>query len=193
MTLSIFSRLLAVAALSWRKVYLSPLPIWESSCLFFVVDLEFFMYSGYWSLIRFANINIFSHYESGSHSVRSYSLQPHGLYSPWNSPGQNTGVGSLSLLQGIFPTQRSNPGLPHCRWILYQLSLSFYSQWCPLMYKRFKFWWSLFYLFIFLLPLLLVSYPRNHHQIQSYEGILLCFVLKVLWFYLLSLVLWSFG
>ena len=34
--------------------------------------------------------------------------QPHGLYSPWNSPGQNTGVGSLSLLQGIFPTQRSN-------------------------------------------------------------------------------------
>ena len=43
-------------------------------------------------------------------------------YSPWNSPGQNTGVGSLSLLQGIFPTQGSNPGLPHCRQILYQLS-----------------------------------------------------------------------
>ena len=44
---------------------------------------------------------------------------PHrGLYSPWNSPGQNAGVGSLSLLQ-IFPTQGSNPGLPHCRqWIL---------------------------------------------------------------------------
>ena len=40
----------------------------------------------------------------------------------WNSPGQNTGVGSLSLLQGIFPTQGLNPGLPHCRWILYQLS-----------------------------------------------------------------------
>ena len=38
------------------------------------------------------------------------------------SPGQNTGVGSLSLLQGIFPTQGSNPGLPHCRWILFQLS-----------------------------------------------------------------------
>ena len=34
----------------------------------------------------------------------------------------NTGVGSLSLLQGIFPTQGSNPGVPHCRWILYQLS-----------------------------------------------------------------------
>ena len=38
-----------------------------------------------------------------------------------NSPGQSTGVGSLSLLQRIFPTQRLNPGLPHCRWILYQL------------------------------------------------------------------------
>ena len=48
----------------------------------------------------------------------------HGLYSPWNSPGQNTGVGSLFLLQGSFPTQGLNPGLPHCRWILYQLSHS---------------------------------------------------------------------
>ena len=40
--------------------------------------------------------------ESESHSVVFHSLRPHGLYSPWNSPGQNTGVGSLSLLQGIF-------------------------------------------------------------------------------------------
>ena len=39
----------------------------------------------------------------------------HGLYSPWNSPGQNTGVGTLSLLQGIFPTQGPNQGPPHCR------------------------------------------------------------------------------
>ena len=45
-----------------------------------------------------------------------------GLHSPWNSPGQNTGVGSCSLLQGLFPTQGWNPGLPHCRRILYQLS-----------------------------------------------------------------------
>ena len=50
------------------------------------------------------------------------TLRPHGLYSPWNSPDQNTGVGSHSLLQGIFPAQGSNPGLPHCGWILYQLS-----------------------------------------------------------------------
>ena len=39
-----------------------------------------------------------------------------------DSPGRNTGVGCHALLQGIFPTQRSNPGLPHCRQILYQLS-----------------------------------------------------------------------
>ena len=52
----------------------------------------------------------------------SNSLQPHGPSSPWNSPGQNTGVSSLSLLQGIFPTQGSNPVLPLCRRILYQLS-----------------------------------------------------------------------
>ena len=55
-------------------------------------------------------------------SVVPNSLQPDGLYSSWNSPGQNTGVDSLSLLQGIFPTQGSNPGLPHCRSILDQLS-----------------------------------------------------------------------
>ena len=60
--------------------------------------------------------------ESESHSVVSDSLQPHELYSPWNSPGQNTVVGGLSLLQEIFPTQGLNPGLPHCRQILYQLS-----------------------------------------------------------------------
>ena len=49
---------------------------------------------------------------SESCSFVSNSLRPHGLYSPWNSPGQNTGVGSLSILQGIFPTQGSNPSLP---------------------------------------------------------------------------------
>ena len=47
---------------------------------------------------------------------------PHGLYSPMNSRGENTGVGSFSLLQEIFLTQKSKRGLLHCRWILYQLS-----------------------------------------------------------------------
>ena len=52
--------------------------------------------------------NLFYNYqyiEGESCSVMSDSLWPHGLYSPWNSPGQNPGVGSLSFLQGIFPTR----------------------------------------------------------------------------------------
>ena len=61
-------------------------------------------------------------FTSESHLVMSDSLWPHVLYSPWNSPGQNTGVGSLSLLQGTFPIQGSNPGLSHCRWLPYQLN-----------------------------------------------------------------------
>ena len=59
---------------------------------------------------------------SESCSVVSNSLGPHGLYSPWNSPGQNAGVRSLSLLQGIFLTQGSNLGLWHYRQILYHMS-----------------------------------------------------------------------
>ena len=61
------------------------------------------------------------------HSVMSDSLGPHGLWPtrllcPWVSPGKNTAVGCHSLLQGIFLTQGSNLGLPHCRQILYHLS-----------------------------------------------------------------------
>ena len=57
--------------------------------------------------------------ESESRSVEYDSVTP---WTPWNSPDQNTGVGRLSLLQGIFPTQGSNRGLLHCRRILSQLS-----------------------------------------------------------------------
>ena len=60
--------------------------------------------------------------ESESRSVVSNSLRLHGLYSLWNSPGENTGVGNLSLLQGIFLTHGLKPGLPHYRQIFYQLS-----------------------------------------------------------------------
>ena len=65
--------------------------------------------------------------ESVSRSFVSDSSQPHGLYPtsllyPWDSPGKNTGVGCHALLQGIFPTQGSNLGLPYCRQILYHLS-----------------------------------------------------------------------
>ena len=56
-----------------------------------------------------------------SESCSVMSMWPHGLYGPWNSPGQNTGMGSYSLLQGIFLTQESNRVLLHCRQSLYQL------------------------------------------------------------------------
>ena len=79
-----------------------------------------------WKRTKYVSLgNLFmtlNHVESKSCSVMSNSVRPRGLYSPWNSPGQNTGVCSLSLLQGIFPTQGLNPDLPHCRRILYQLS-----------------------------------------------------------------------
>ena len=55
-------------------------------------------------------------------TLRPHGLQPARLFCPWESPGKNAGVGSLSLLQGIFPNQGSNPGLLHCRQILYHLS-----------------------------------------------------------------------
>ena len=62
-----------------------------------------------------------------NHSVMSNSLWPHEVWParllcPWDSPGKNTREGSHSLLQGIFPSQGSNPGLLHCRQILYRLS-----------------------------------------------------------------------
>ena len=78
------------------------------------------------AILTFSLLHSWLHYfnfppspsESESCSVVSDSLRPHRVSSPWNSPHQDTGVGSLSLLQRIFQTQGSNPGLPHCRWIL---------------------------------------------------------------------------
>ena len=79
-------------------------------------------YIGRWILYHCTTWEAQVSIESERCSVVSHSLRLHGLYSPWNSSGQNTGGGSLSLLQGIFPTQGSNPGLLHCRQILYQLT-----------------------------------------------------------------------
>ena len=69
----------------------------------------------------------FAKYPKWSYSVVSDSLQPHGLkptrlLCPWDFPGKNTRVGCHFLLQGIFPTQGWNPGLLHCRQMLYHLS-----------------------------------------------------------------------
>ena len=57
-----------------------------------------------------------------SDSLRPHRLQPARLLCPWDSPGKNTGVDCHNILQRIFPTQGLNPGLLHCRQILYCLS-----------------------------------------------------------------------
>ena len=57
-----------------------------------------------------------------SHSLRPHGLQPTSLLHPWDFPGKSTGVGCHFLLQGIFPTQWLNLGLPYCRQVLYHLS-----------------------------------------------------------------------
>ena len=123
------SQFMCCWSLGWRILSIT-LPVCKMSAivwhfehslalLFFGIGMktDFFQFCGYCWVFQ-----ICCHIVSESCSVVSNSLQPHGLWSPWNSLGQNTGVGSLSLLQGIFPTQRSNPGLPHCRQILSQLS-----------------------------------------------------------------------
>ena len=73
------------------------------------------------SMTRFhrpAVLNYISH-SVMSNSLQHHGLQPTGLLYPWNSPGKNTGVGCHFLLQGIFLTQGSNPGLLHCRKMLF--------------------------------------------------------------------------
>ena len=64
----------------------------------------------------------YEEWASESCSVMSDSLPPYGLYGPWNSPGQNTGVGSLSLLQGDLPNPGIKPGSPALQRILYKLN-----------------------------------------------------------------------
>ena len=66
-----------------------------------------------------------------SNSLRPIGCSPLGSSVHGDSPGKNTGVGCYALLQGIFPSQGLNPGLPHCRWILYHLN----HQGCPWILK----------------------------------------------------------
>ena len=108
----------------------TPAHLKESYKIFFKTSLSLERSSRWWiernKILVFWRGRLFRRSESEGRSVVSNSLWPHGLHSPWNFPGQNTGMGSLSLLQGIFPTQGSNPGLLNCRQILYQLSHSWW-------------------------------------------------------------------
>ena len=87
------------------------------------------------------NLPWVSHKNMPSHSVTSDSLRPYGLQParllcPWDSPGKNIGVVCHFLLQGIFPTQGSNPDLLQCRQTLY--CLSYQNKWIYSHYRRFK-------------------------------------------------------
>ena len=123
----------------------------------------------------------------------SSSLPPHGLHSPWNSPGQNTGVGSHSLLQGIVLTQGSNPGLPHCRQILYQLS----HQGSPYYYTRGSHcifaqqrWCSVM---SWLESINTTTFSTSTGRRQHYEKAKMCWLLLLLFLFLntvLSLSIW---
>ena len=74
-----------------------------------------------------------------SDSLQPRGLQPARLLCPWNSPGKNTGVGSCSLPQGIFPTQGSNPGPWHCRQILYHLTHHPFTEACSCSMRVWKY------------------------------------------------------
>ena len=65
---------------------------------------------------------ILNQWKTSQNFLRACSQVPTRLLHPWNFPGKNTGVGCHFLLQGIFLTQGSNPGLPHCRQTLYPQS-----------------------------------------------------------------------
>ena len=90
-------------------------------------------------------------------------------YSPWNSPGQNTGVDSHSLLQGIFPTQGLNPGVPHCRQILCHLS----HKRSPNQYNIF----SYIYIYIQLYIHICISNSFLHRSLQDGEYSFLCYTI----------------
>ena len=114
-------------------------------------------------------------------SVMSSSFWPHRVYSPWSSPGQNTGVGSLSLLQVIFLTEGLNPGLPHCRQILYQLSHKGSPLWSNGCWQ-FDLWFCLFYLQLYIWKFSVHVLPSLAWRILSITLIACEMSVTVQWF-----------
>ena len=123
-SLSVYSFILSISVVLTRPItspcnrFLSHFP-WALTPCTRLLSPASSRYLLFLATLNWLEIDLFQ--KSESCSVVFASL----WHSPWNAPGQNTKVGSLSLLQGIFPTQESNPGppLPHCRRIiLYQLS-----------------------------------------------------------------------
>ena len=102
-----------------NKLLLDDFTIWEELIIavglfrvIWILSLFFLLNICIWALVLSPAGGDWSKTESECHSVESNSWQPHGLYSPWNSPGQNTGVGSCSLLQGDLPKSGIKPRSP---------------------------------------------------------------------------------
>ena len=91
-------------------------------CCFWSMSLNILNFLNWRKVLTQKNLSCWSEVKWKSLSHVWLFVTPWAIHSPWNSPGQNTGVGSLSLLQGIFSVQGLNPGLLQCRKILYQLS-----------------------------------------------------------------------
>ena len=113
--------------LHWQAGSLPLAPLGKPMINFELIFINYYYYFCLRMFSFFSTIFWKKKSECESCSVMSDSLRPHGpqstkLLCPWNSPGQNTGMGSCSLLHRIFPTQGSNPCLLHCRRILYCLS-----------------------------------------------------------------------
>ena len=144
-----------------------PYPLWVTSPSFIP----------FWLLVELSWWSEWVSEVSENCSVVSDSLQRHGLYSPWNSPGQSTGVSSLSLLQGIFPTQGSNRVL-HCRQILDQPSYE--GSWWRALAKDQK---AVGERPVYLLPFLLPHWP----QVGSGTASSLAVFLLTFWLYSLQL------
>ena len=112
-----------------RLLNMISVPIW-GLFLNFPIFLIFFLFllpafQSIWQCLLFCFQTLISHscvLSCVSTDFVSDSLWSYGLYSPWNSPGQNTGVVASPFSRGIFPTQGSYPGFPLCGQILYQLS-----------------------------------------------------------------------
>ena len=104
---------------SWKIIYSGPLPIFQKVWHFDTELYEVFVYFGVINLYQMSCVCLVAQLCLTLCNLMDYS--PPGSTVHGDSPGKNTGVGCHALLQGIFQTQGSNPGLPQCRQILYLL------------------------------------------------------------------------
>ena len=143
----------------------------------------------YYQTQKFQGVFLVTESECESCPVMSNSLWLCRLYSLWNCPGQNTGVDSLSLLQGTFPTQGLNPGFPHCRQILYQLS---YQESLVIKTVLREYYKTLPLFRHFTVHINLIIQQRCNEEMEFWKLVIISEIFKVSWLKDRSLVLMKF-